>query len=174
MCSSPGSRFLSSLASVFVLVAVGTWPVPVRAQIVPDCGNGILEDPEACDDGNQVDGDCCSANCTIEPSTTQCRAAPSFCDVVEFCTGVDPNCPDDSFASPGVVCRPSQGDCDLSEFCTGTSPTCPSNVLVPNRTVCRPAVDVCDKAEECDGVSAWLNKILKRPAFEKTMAKVKA
>src|SRR5262249_12982263 len=31
------------------------------------CGNGILETGEQCDDGNRIDGDGCSANCTIEP-----------------------------------------------------------------------------------------------------------
>lgn len=30
------------------------------------CGNGALEDGEACDDGNAVDHDGCSATCTIE------------------------------------------------------------------------------------------------------------
>ena len=30
------------------------------------CGNGVLESPETCDDGNTTDGDGCSATCTIE------------------------------------------------------------------------------------------------------------
>ncbi len=30
------------------------------------CGDGILADNEQCDDGNTVDGDACSANCSIE------------------------------------------------------------------------------------------------------------
>ena len=30
------------------------------------CGDGILEGPEECDDGNTVDGDGCSNNCTLE------------------------------------------------------------------------------------------------------------
>jgi cysteine-rich repeat protein len=32
----------------------------------PVCGNGVLEEGEACDDGNNVDGDGCSADCMIE------------------------------------------------------------------------------------------------------------
>ena len=32
----------------------------------PVCGNGIIEPPEACDDGNGVGGDGCSASCQIE------------------------------------------------------------------------------------------------------------
>ena len=33
---------------------------------LPVCGNGILEDGEDCDDGNNVSGDGCSANCCLE------------------------------------------------------------------------------------------------------------
>jgi cysteine-rich repeat protein len=32
----------------------------------PFCGDGIIQPPEECDDGNNVDGDGCSAVCTIE------------------------------------------------------------------------------------------------------------
>jgi len=35
----------------------------------PECGNGVLEGDEQCDDGNNEDGDGCSANCTVEPAT---------------------------------------------------------------------------------------------------------
>jgi cysteine-rich repeat protein len=31
----------------------------------PDCGDGEKGDDEACDDGNRVDGDGCSANCLV-------------------------------------------------------------------------------------------------------------
>jgi cysteine-rich repeat protein len=33
---------------------------------IQECGNGILEAPEECDDGNTTDGDGCSAFCEIE------------------------------------------------------------------------------------------------------------
>jgi len=32
----------------------------------PICGNGTVEEPEQCDDGNTIDGDGCSASCEIE------------------------------------------------------------------------------------------------------------
>jgi cysteine-rich repeat protein len=35
-----------------------------RAQVVAVCGNGALEVPELCDDGNLADGDGCDSNCT--------------------------------------------------------------------------------------------------------------
>jgi cysteine-rich repeat protein len=33
---------------------------------VPECGNGMLQPGEFCDDGNLTDGDCCSSTCTAE------------------------------------------------------------------------------------------------------------
>ena len=36
------------------------------------CGNGALEGPEQCDDGNALDGDCCSAACTFEAFGSAC------------------------------------------------------------------------------------------------------
>lgn len=32
----------------------------------PACGNNLIDPPETCDDGNQLDGDGCSASCQIE------------------------------------------------------------------------------------------------------------
>jgi cysteine-rich repeat protein len=37
----------------------------------PECGNGILQSPEFCDDGNLVNGDCCSDICTVEAGSTE-------------------------------------------------------------------------------------------------------
>lgn len=38
---------------------------------VPSCGNDVVQGGEACDDGNEVSGDCCSSTCTIEPAGSQ-------------------------------------------------------------------------------------------------------
>jgi len=40
------------------------------AAAVPVCGNGIVEGTEQCDDGNTINGDGCSATCTIEAVPT--------------------------------------------------------------------------------------------------------
>lgn len=42
------------------------------------CGNGLPVAPEACDDGNLMDGDGCSATCIVEP-TYRCAGTPSVC-----------------------------------------------------------------------------------------------
>lgn len=41
-----------------------SWTVVVDC---PVCGDGVLDAGEECDDGNLMDGDGCSANCTITP-----------------------------------------------------------------------------------------------------------
>jgi cysteine-rich repeat protein len=43
------------------------------------CGDGIVADAEECDDGNLVDGDCCSATCTAEPAGQVCGVAGDPC-----------------------------------------------------------------------------------------------
>jgi cysteine-rich repeat protein len=43
------------------------------------CGNGVLELPEECDDGDMTDGDGCTATCTLEPlpaGIDDCPGAP--------------------------------------------------------------------------------------------------
>lgn len=41
--------------------------INVPVTVLNNCGNGILEPPESCDDGNTADADGCSAACQIEP-----------------------------------------------------------------------------------------------------------
>ncbi len=73
---------------------------------VTQCGNGILEPPEQCDQGaaNGTSGSCCAATCQFLPA--------------------------------GQVCRPGAGPCDVAESCLGSSATCPTNTSAPNGTPC--------------------------------------
>jgi len=117
------------------------------------CGDGVVEPGEQCDDGNLVDGDCCSSSCQFEPSTTTCRPAAGPCDVAEFCTGTSGTCPADSFKPDTFECRGATGSCDVAELCTGTSATCPTDAFQPATAECRPAAGACDAAEFCTGTS---------------------
>lgn len=41
----------------------------------PPCGNGVLDEGEACDDGNAASGDGCSATCKVEGAVGACPGA---------------------------------------------------------------------------------------------------
>lgn len=59
----------------------------------PGCGDGILQDPdetevaEECDDGNNVDGDGCDANCMLEdPDGADCAFSDGVIPIGHTCT----------------------------------------------------------------------------------------
>jgi len=92
---------------------------PARApQLVlvgsPDCGDGVQQPSEQCDDGNLRAGDCCSPACTIEAAGTVCRPSSGGCDLEEACTGTSPTCPVDAPAADSD----GDGTCDGLDACT--------------------------------------------------------
>ena len=134
--------FLLTLA-VLALHTPAAWAV---------CGDGILDLGEQCDVGANPTGTCCTANCTLIPAGTECRAAAGDCDVAEVCTGLVPLCPPNLFKA-AEVCRPAAGPCDLPEVCSGIGPVCPDDVLQSTDFTCRPSVSACDVPELCTGLS---------------------
>jgi cysteine-rich repeat protein len=87
-----------------------TPPVDLRSAFCPApaiCGDGLPDPGEQCDDGNNLDGDCCSATCEIETIGTVCRASAGDCDVEETCDGVSPTCPAEVVLTAGTECRAS-------------------------------------------------------------------
>src|SRR5437870_3376047 len=113
------------------------------------CGNGIVDPAEACDDGNQLNGDCCSANCKFEPPATVCRPAAGPCDAAELCTGSSAQCPADTLKPSTFECRPAAGPCDAAERCTGSDAACPADAKKTD--VCRASAGACDVEGRCDG-----------------------
>ncbi|MBK6918059.1 MAG: hypothetical protein IPH07_11720 [Deltaproteobacteria bacterium] len=56
---------------------------------VPECGNGVVEAPEQCDDGNQMAGDGCDVDCTTVVDTTLWSdVIPGAAEVAEAGQGV--------------------------------------------------------------------------------------
>jgi len=114
------------------------------------CGDGVVTAPEACDDGNALDGDGCSASCTLEG----CGDGVVQLGLRETCDDGDDN--DDS--APGAcrtTCVPAgcgDGVVDPGEACdlgSGNSQTLPDTC----RLGCQvPACGdgVVDTGEACD------------------------
>src|SRR5438132_2713881 len=102
------------------------------------CGNGVIDPGEDCDDGNQVNGDCCSSTCKFEPATTLCRPAAGPCDAADFCTGASGSCPADQLEPSTFECRGALGPCDEAEVCTGTHSACPADAFKAAAVECRP------------------------------------
>jgi len=99
--------------------------------LMSGCGNGLLEAHEQCDDGNVVNGDCCSRTCKLE-------AAGSDCDDGMWCTTGDV--------------------CDATGTCTSGAPrTCDDQVGCTldecdedaNQCVNLPDVQACDDGDIC-------------------------
>lgn len=76
--------------------------------LATSCGNGLLEpgEGEACDDGNTLDGDCCSASCSFESAGSPCSDG-SACSDGDACDGAG-----------GCLAGPPL-DCDDGLFCNG-------------------------------------------------------
>ncbi len=68
------------------------------------CGDAILDAGEACDDGNLIDGDCCSSSCVLTGSEN-----PS-CEDGQYCT-ID-------YACPNATCLSQPRNCNDSNLCT--------------------------------------------------------
>lgn len=47
---------------------------------IGDCGNGIINQGEECDDGNLVNGDGCSSKCTLEQCGNRILDPGEVCD----------------------------------------------------------------------------------------------
>jgi cysteine-rich repeat protein len=72
-----------------------------EATPAPVCGDGVVQAPEQCDDGNLVAGDGCSATCTIEPKAS--------CGGAVTCMLGAPACPADQV--PTIVNGCYSGQC---------------------------------------------------------------
>lgn len=78
----PSRRLLLTLIVVTGVLAVTTFPHAAFA----GCGDGIIDVGEDCDDGNVLDGDCCSAACRYEDTGSACEDDGEFC-TRDLCDG---------------------------------------------------------------------------------------
>src|SRR5262249_56829543 len=77
---------------------------------VSRCGNGVVEAPELCDDGNLVSGDGCDANCTPTGCGNHVVTAGEQCD--------DGNVVSGDCCSATCQLEPAGAPCDDGDACT--------------------------------------------------------
>ncbi|NWU84335.1 ADA15 protein, partial [Onychorhynchus coronatus] len=96
------------------------------------CGNFFLEPDEGCDCGLSVEctdlccnssscelmpgamcatGDACCQDCQLRRAGHLCREPLGECDLPEFCDGVSPHCPPDTFLQDGQPCAGGRARC---------------------------------------------------------------
>ena len=109
-----------------------------------ECGNGVVELTEGCDDGNVTSEDCCSPTC-------QKDAAGSSCNDGLSCNGPD-TCNADGVCSvhSGDFCPGPDGDGDCAESCSDADGSCTG--LDPNGAPCDDGI-YCNGADTCLGGS---------------------
>jgi cysteine-rich repeat protein len=83
--------------------------VAFRAVRVPECGNGLREAGEQCDDGDAEAGDCCTVDCRVEAGCDVTCDQHFPCAADEQCV---PHC------SRGAICQP------LATLECGDGPVC--------------------------------------------------
>src|SRR6187402_1500511 len=107
------------------------------------CGDKTLTDEEACDDGNKVSGDGCSADCLMVEVGYSCAVSGQLCAKIAKCgDGVtsDPEICDDGNVAPGDGCS-ARCTLELGFKCAGDPSMC-------TPTTCGDKVK--EGAESCD------------------------
>ncbi len=124
------------------------------AAALPNCGNGVLDGGESCDDGNTIGGDCCTSICTFEAAASSCSDASACtvgdqCDEAGACVGAPLVC-DDANGCTNDLCDPLGGcefvpnsaTCDDGSDCT-VGDTCSAGACTSGTAL------VCDDANQC-------------------------
>jgi hypothetical protein len=117
-----------------------------------DCGDGVVDSPETCDQGSGINGtagSCCSSSCQFKANGTGCTDDGNVC-TTDTCNGASVVCQHPA-GNAGFTCRASAGVCDTAETCTGVGTACPGDAK--STALCRGAAGVCDVADFCNGVS---------------------
>lgn len=159
---SPGSTFSGPIE----LSADDIDALTAFLESLAACGNGILDSGEACDDGNSLDGDCCSAACDVAAadglacddgnactSATECRSGRCVRLDAEVCGGR--GCTDSDEITPAIV------SCTLASISPRTR-DCPGRLARVQHGLDR-GMRLVEKALDGDG-SPHARRTLKRAA----------
>ena len=116
---------------------------PSQSCILIECGNGILEPGEDCDDGNVLAGDCCNAMCQFEAAESPCPDGV-YCNGAEICNG-------EGACLSGTPIDCSDGILCTTDSCNEANDSCdniPDNAACDDLQFCN-GIEVCDPALGC-------------------------
>ncbi len=124
--------------------SAGESPILYDLRVSTECGNGILDPGEECDDGNSVNGDGCSATCAIEnhPPQAICTDVTVSADAQCLANASIDNGSSDPDGDP-IVCVQNPGGpyalgvAGVTLACTdprGATDSCTANVTVVDST----------------------------------------
>ncbi|TMA78737.1 MAG: hypothetical protein E6J77_20785 [Deltaproteobacteria bacterium] len=106
----------------------------------PRCGNGVLDLGEQCDDGNTLNGDCCSATCRFE-------AAGSACPSTNPCMNTACNGAGVCLATANMALCNDGNACTTADVCTAG--TCVGGPALNCNDGNPCTTDTCDPAIGC-------------------------
>ncbi|MFT4571539.1 MAG: cysteine-rich repeat protein [Hyphomicrobiaceae bacterium] len=127
---------------------------PIASEIVdetielcPECGNGVVEGDEICDDGNVTDGDGCNATCVDEGCIAMTPGYPevALCDDRDLCT-VDSCDPTIGECERGAVCDDGI-ECTVDSCANGVCTAIPTDSRCDDGNVCTD--DFCSTEVDC-------------------------
>ena len=121
--------------------------------ITTDCGNGVQDSGEGCDDGNILDGDGCSSTCRVEDCGNGVQDPGEICDDSNTTAG------DGCAADCKSVETCGNGIKDVNEVCDdhntiagdGCSADCKSTEICGNGVVDGAVGEVCDDGNTANG-----------------------
>jgi cysteine-rich repeat protein len=122
----------------FALACAAAFVLSAPAGVLAGCGDSILETAEQCDDGNLLEGDCCSSDCLFEPNG-------QVCDDGDPCSS-DGTCSDGSCNATGNTC--DDGDDCTSDLCSAALGGCVYELI---EGCCNDSTD-CDDGIVCNGI----------------------
>ena len=117
----------------------------------PICGDGLVDTTEHCDDGNNSDGDGCSARCRIEPGYS-CTGEPSVCTDDSDGDGISDSDEEELGTDPRDHDTDDDGISDGTEV-YGDNPTDPLDPDTDRDSLCdgpNAVTDWCDSGEDLD------------------------
>lgn len=109
-----------------------------------DCSDGLACTEDLCD---LTETHACTY--PLSPDSVVCRPVDGDCDMAEYCTGDDEDCPEDVFAPGTTECRPQASSCDVPEFCHGESTDCPEDLVAEPGAECDDG-DPCTTDDQCN------------------------